>query len=65
MAKINGIDTAIAKGTTIGDYIEQNGFNLQYIAVECNGTIVPKGSYNTTLISNNDTIEIVNFVGGG
>ena len=35
------------------------------IAVEINGSIIPKSKYQTTILKQNDTIEIVSFVGGG
>jgi thiamine biosynthesis protein ThiS len=33
--------------------------------VELNGTIVPKASYDEVMLSPEDTLEIVRFVGGG
>lgn len=65
MAKINGKIVDVEIGTTIKQYIAQNGFNLKFIAVECNGEIVPKAKYEEQTISPDDVIEIVNFVGGG
>jgi len=35
------------------------------IAVERNLEIVPKSGYSTTLVTDGDRIEIVQFVGGG
>ena len=35
------------------------------IAIELNGTIVPKNNYRKKKIKNNDKIEIVQFIGGG
>ena len=35
------------------------------IAVEINGHIVPKSKYDTTVLNDGDTVEIVGFVGGG
>jgi sulfur carrier protein len=35
------------------------------IAIEQNGTIIPRTAWPTTLVSDNDRLEIVHFVGGG
>ena len=39
--------------------------NPTRVAVERNRDIVPKREYETTLLADGDTIEIVQFVGGG
>ena len=35
------------------------------IAIELNGTILPKDHYKNKKVKNNDKIEIVQFIGGG
>jgi sulfur carrier protein len=35
------------------------------VAIEYNGTIVPKISYKKKYLKNNDKVEIVHFIGGG
>ncbi len=64
MVKINGEDIAV-DGKTVLEYIEENNFNLQRIAVERNEEIVPKAAYKSTVLNDGDKIEIVSFVGGG
>jgi thiamine biosynthesis protein ThiS len=39
--------------------------NPARVAVERNRDIVPKREYETTLLTDGDVIEIVQFVGGG
>ena len=41
------------------------GLKSDRIAVELNGEIVPRSTWNETGISTGDRIEIVHFVGGG
>ncbi len=65
MVKINGKDAGYAVGMTIKNYLIENNYRLNFIAVEKNGTIVPKTEYENSVINDGDTIEIVNFVGGG
>ncbi len=41
------------------------GYNIKYVAVECNGQILPKTKYADYVPSADDVVEIVSFVGGG
>lgn len=65
MIRINGRDCTGAQGTTLGTYLTDNGYKTTYIAVEINGSILPKSEYDSYIINDGDKIEIVNFVGGG
>lgn len=65
MTKINGKECNNYIGSTMADYLKENGYNTTFIAIEVNGRILPKNEYNTYNISDNDIIEVVNFVGGG
>lgn len=65
MIKINGREDNNALGKTIADYLAENGYKLSFIALEINGSILPKAEYDSYIIAQNDVIEIVNFVGGG
>ena len=64
MVKINGTEYDAA-GKTIAEYLETTEYNPMRIAVERNGEIVPKATYAETVLQAGDSVEIVNFVGGG
>lgn len=64
MVKINGEEIAV-QGMRLTDYLLQEGYQLSRIAVECNGEIVPKAEYDVKVLQDDDTLEIVSFVGGG
>ncbi|MBQ8829297.1 MAG: sulfur carrier protein ThiS [Burkholderiaceae bacterium] len=64
MVIVNGVGLDIA-GKTLQEYLESAGYNFKQIAVERNGSVVFKSLYATTILCDNDTIEIVCFVGGG
>lgn len=64
MVKINGMDVEAA-GKTVAEYLAETDYDCRRVAVECNGEIVPKAQYETTLLENGDTVEVVSFVGGG
>ena len=64
MVKINGTEYDAA-GKTIAEFLETTDYNSLRIAVERNGEIVPKATYAETVLQDGDSVEIVNFVGGG
>lgn len=64
MVKINGKMLDIS-GTSLSGYLTDAGYDPARIAVEINGEIVPKSSYDERLLCDGDTVEVVSFVGGG
>ena len=64
MVKING-EFLEEEGKTLTEYLESEGYQIQRVAVEKNGEIVPKAEYSSTVLENGDSIEVVSFVGGG
>ncbi len=65
MIRVNGQEEVLEEKLTIEDYISRHSYRTNRIAVEKNGTIVPKRNYADTLLEDGDQIEIVSFVGGG
>ena len=63
--KINGKEIKLETQTILSGILKDQGFNLLNIAVMKNGDIVPKAEYDKTLINDNDSLEVVSFVGGG
>lgn len=64
MVKINGKETD-ASGMALSDYLAQEGYQPERVAVECNEEIVPKAAYADKILQDGDVVEIVSFVGGG
>jgi sulfur carrier protein len=67
MAKIqlNGKKVKIQRSLSIKDLIKKYRLKENKIAIELNGTILPKDHYKNKKVKNNDKIEIVQFIGGG
>lgn len=63
--KVNGKESILEQDIILFEYLEQLGYRMDRIAVEQNGLIVPRDNYKKCVLSNNDTLEIVHFVGGG
>ena len=64
MVKINGTDID-AGGKTLSAYLASTDYDPSRIAVERNGSIVPKAQYGETVLCDGDVVEVVSFVGGG
>ena len=62
---LNGEEINIADSLNVMGLIELYELPASKIAVERNLEIVPKSAYVTTMLKENDKIEIVHFIGGG
>ena len=67
MAKIqlNGKQLKINENISVKDLLKKYKLKEKQIAIELNGTILPKQNYKKKKIKNRDKIEIVHFIGGG
>ena len=63
--KFNGKPTQIPTSTTITTFLTTHNYNPIHVVVELNEVIIPKDSYLTTILSPDDTLEILTFMGGG
>ena len=61
---ING-EAACIEPLSVQDYLISLAIDPRRVAVELNRDILPKAQYQTTLLQEGDTLEIVHFVGGG
>ena len=64
MVKINGELFDVA-GISVKAYLLDVGYDLMRVAVELNGEILPKSQYENTYLNDDDSVEVVSFVGGG
>jgi sulfur carrier protein len=62
---LNGEPRTVATGATIGSLLEALDLAGKRVAVERNGSIVPRARHGDTLLADGDRIEIVVAVGGG
>ena len=62
---LNGANHAIPPACTIAQLLAEAGFGERRVAVEVNGTIVPRSRYADTRLVAGDRVEIVGAVGGG
>ena len=62
---VNGEKKIIEDSQTIESFLKSLNLNKNNIAIEVNREIVNKSNYKNSILIDKDTIEIVNFIGGG
>jgi len=63
--KWNGKQIALETPVTVLEFLQQQGYQAQRVAVERNGEIVRRADFEKELLRDEDTVEVVTFVGGG
>ncbi|SFC17846.1 sulfur carrier protein ThiS [Ruminococcus albus] len=64
MVKLNGEQRELS-GKTVTEILNENGYDPKRVAVELNLEIVPKSQYDSMILKDGDSVEVVSFVGGG
>ncbi len=62
---VNGEAFDCSEGARLNDFLTQMGLPLTKIAIELNLSIVPKSTYDTVTLRDQDRLEVVHFIGGG
>jgi thiamine biosynthesis protein ThiS len=62
---INGEKKTIDNNTTLAALLNELNIDAQKVAVELNRNIINKSDYSKTILKENDSLEIVSFIGGG
>jgi len=65
MIYVNGNKISNTDNLNLYDYLVREGYTISLVAVESNGSIVPKTQYEEKILADGDVIEVVSFVGGG
>jgi sulfur carrier protein len=61
---LNG-ENRLVEACTVADLVDELGLQQRMIAIERNLEVVPKSQYGSTLLEDNDRIELVHMIGGG
>ena len=51
--------------TTLAELVSALKLDAQRLVAEVNGTIVARENFGQTVLKDNDSLELVHFVGGG
>ncbi|PKM59052.1 MAG: thiamine biosynthesis protein ThiS [Firmicutes bacterium HGW-Firmicutes-4] len=63
--RVNGKEMTLGNSQSLLQFLEVNLFDVTTLAVARNGEIVPKATYDVVMLDEEDTLEVVRFVGGG
>lgn len=63
--KLNGEDFTASAGINIEELLQELDIQAGRVAVEVNLKIVKKTGYGNHTLKDGDSVEIVNYVGGG
>ena len=63
--RLNGDAHELAGPVSISVLLAALGVDPRRVAVEHNLIVVKRAAYDTTMVSEGDEVEVVNFVGGG
>ena len=62
---VNGEDQELPDGSSLEDLVEKLCLQPARIAIELNRSVARRKDWATTILGEEDRIEIVHFVGGG
>lgn len=65
VVKVNGNEMNIENIKNITELLSNLKINENRVVVELNGNIITKEDYRNVNLNENDTIEVISFVGGG
>lgn len=62
---LNGKPAHVAPGNTVSTLLEHQQIDPSHVVVEINRNILTREQFDHTVISQDDAIEVLRFVGGG
>ena len=62
---LNGKTVDLKEDTSVEQLLKDYDLNPQKVVVEVNMEILDDEVYSTYLLKNEDTVEVISFVGGG
>ncbi|TWU35001.1 sulfur carrier protein ThiS [Novipirellula artificiosorum] len=62
---VNGQQVQIESSMSVQQMLDTVDVPPNYLAVEINANVVPREQYASTMVRDNDEIELVTLVGGG
>ena len=63
--QLNGDPYEINDGTNLNELLNKLKIKKNKVAIEVNGEIIEKKMYESLILTKDDKVEIVHFIGGG
>jgi len=65
IVQINGKESVVPDSYSLPELIQSRGFKENRVIIELNGQILNREKWHSTRLSPNDSLEIINIIGGG
>ena len=62
---VNGVSEELSTTPTIHQYLKGKSINPEHVVVEVNKSVVKREKFENFFFQDNDTVEVMRFVGGG
>jgi len=62
---VNGEPLDWREGMTVRDVLKAKNYVFKLLIVKVNGTLVPRGSYDETVVPAGANVEVVHLISGG
>ena len=62
---VNGKKVNVSNGTSLQEFLISSKYDPSRVAVELNGKISSRKTFEEVMLKDTDSMEIVSFVGGG
>ena len=62
---LNGIEEELAKELNINEFLQLKKIRPEVVTLELNGNMIEKNTFETTVLNNDDKLEMVFYIGGG
>jgi len=62
---INGKEEHLSDGMSVGDLLSERKIRREVVVVELNGNVPKREDYESVLLKDGDTVELVFYMGGG
>lgn len=63
--KLNGKETELVKGITVGQLLDSQKIRREMVTVQVNGVIIDRNQFDTTPLEDGDEVEFLYYMGGG
>ena len=63
--QLNGNSYEVSNGTNLEDLLNKLKIKKNKVAIEVNGNIIERKKYSNLILTKDDKLEIVHFIGGG
>ncbi len=65
MINVNGQQSEWFRGITISDVIKEKNYIFPLLISRINGILIPRDEYNSTVIPDEATVDIIHLMSGG